>query len=77
MSVPKNMEASVEERLHRRITGVNYDDVDRSFHREAPALPLIRVDKMLRHEKSARNWSYSAAVLNNRASDVNSGDPGR
>ena len=76
-AAPAAMAQSVERRLHERMTGANYDRVNRSFHREAPNLPLIRVDKMLRHEKSGRNHSYSAAVLRNNASEVNGGDPGR
>ncbi len=43
-------------------TTKGYDDVHRSFHREAPRLPLVQADKMIRQEKSERNWSYAAGV---------------
>jgi hypothetical protein len=51
-----------EERLHARLTGQGYDRVDRSFHRDARNLPVINAAKMIREEKSSRDWSYTAGV---------------
>jgi hypothetical protein len=53
---------TAEERLHARITGVEYDRVRRSFHRQARNLPLINPEKMIRNVKSSRDWSYAASV---------------
>lgn len=44
-----------------------YDEVKRSFHREAARLPLINPDKMIREEKSDREFSFSAGVERERA----------
>jgi hypothetical protein len=60
---------TAEERLHARITGQGYDTVDRSFHREARNLPLINPAKMIREEKSSRNWSYTAGVRHRLSQD--------
>jgi hypothetical protein len=53
---------AAEEKLHARITGQEYDRVGRSFHREARNLPVINPEKMIRDEKSSRDWSYTASV---------------
>jgi len=53
---------TAEERLHARITGQGYDRVNQSFHREARNLPVINPAKMIREEKSSRDWSYTAGV---------------
>lgn len=47
---------------NKALTGREYDLVQRSFHLEAKNLPLIAVDKMIREEKSTRDWSYQAAT---------------
>jgi hypothetical protein len=51
-----------EQRLHARLTGQAYDNVDRSFYRDASNVPVINPAKMLREEKSSRDWSYTAGV---------------
>lgn len=53
---------TAEDRLHARVTGQAYDRVNRSFHREARNLPVINPAKMIREEKSSRDWSYRAGV---------------
>ena len=53
---------SAEDRLHARITGHVYDQVKESFHRDARHLPLINPLKMIRDERSSRDWSYEAGV---------------
>lgn len=53
---------TAEARLHARVTGHLYDRVDRSFHRDARNLPMINPEKMIRQEKSSRDWSYIASV---------------
>ena len=39
---------SAEERLHARITGVNIDNLDRTFFENARGLPLLRPHLMMR-----------------------------
>lgn len=53
---------AAEARMHKRVTGQAYDRVDQSFHREARNLPVINPEKMIREEKSSRDWSYTAGV---------------
>lgn len=53
---------TAEDRLHARVTGHAYDRVNRAFHREARNLPVINPGKMIREEKSSRDWSYTAGV---------------
>jgi hypothetical protein len=53
---------TAEESLHARVTGLVYDRVDRSFHRNAHNVPVINPKKMIRQEKSSRDWSYTASV---------------
>lgn len=53
---------TAEEELHARATGQAYDRVDRAFHRQARNLPMINAAKMIREEKSSRNWSYTTGV---------------
>ena len=48
--------------MHKRVTGQAYDKVDQFFHREARNLPVINPEKMIREEKSSRDWSYTAGV---------------
>src|ERR1700689_347163 len=49
---------TAEERLHARVTGQEYDRLDQSFYRDARNLPVINPGKMIREEKSSRDWSY-------------------
>jgi hypothetical protein len=52
-----------EERLHDRVTGGNYDRIDRVLTLpELARLPLVCPSKILRNERSDRDWSYTAAV---------------
>jgi hypothetical protein len=44
------------------LTARGYDAVDRIFHREAIHLPLIQPEKMIREEKSSRDWSFRLAT---------------
>lgn len=53
---------TAEERLHARVTGQEYDRLAQSFYRDAHNLPVINPGKMIREEKSSRDWSYRAGV---------------
>lgn len=46
----------------RKATRAGYDGVRRVFDEELPNVPVVQGQKMVREEKSDRNWSYTAAV---------------
>lgn len=48
---------------HAKLTGVCYDRVDREFFEHARALPMVNPAKMIREERSSRNWSFRAGVF--------------
>jgi len=56
---------SAKDRELAAISGGNYDRVNRMFVDEARRLPLIDPQKMIREEKSKRDWSYRAGVRSN------------
>jgi hypothetical protein len=62
----------IEETAVARIargSGVEYDRVKRCFDRELPHIPVVNPAKMVRQEKSSRNWSFSAGVEQKRRRD--------
>lgn len=56
---------SAEDKELAAISGCNYDRVNRVFAEEARRLPVIDPQKMIREEKSKRDWSYRAGVRSN------------
>lgn len=76
------MQASIanqaEVKLHASVTGqCGYDRVDRSFLKAARHIPVVMAEKMIREEKSSRNWSYSAAVTHRRRRDDTAAEVGQ
>lgn len=53
---------AAEDRVHRALTGGGYDGVRSTFYAEAPAIPIVNAAKMIRQERSERNWSYTSSV---------------
>jgi hypothetical protein len=54
---------ATEDRVHRAVTGVGYDRVDRCLgEKELRHVPVVNGVKMIRQERSERNWSYASAV---------------
>jgi len=53
----------------KRLTAGGYDEVDRTFYRDARNLPLIAPEKMIREERSTRDWSFSKGVRRLRRLD--------
>jgi hypothetical protein len=51
---------AAEVRPPARVTGNVYDEVDRSFHRDARNLPVISRGAMIREGKSDLDWSHKA-----------------
>jgi hypothetical protein len=56
------VETATEDRVHREITGREYDHVGRCFAKELPRIPVVSSAKMIRQERSERDWSYTSAV---------------
>ena len=54
--------AATEARVHRELTGAGYDREAGSFYQHARAIPIISPEKMIREERSERDWSYAKAV---------------
>ena len=57
-------------RNEKEVTGREYDAVSRSFHGNAIHIPVIAAEKMIREEKSSRDWSYQQAVRRMRRMDT-------
>ena len=51
----------------RRVTGRGYDLVRSSFLDDARHIPIIDAPKIIRQERSSRDWSYTAAVTHSPA----------
>jgi hypothetical protein len=48
--------------LTARITGADYDGVRSSFAEQLAAIPVINAPKLIRKERSSRDWSYQVSV---------------
>jgi hypothetical protein len=66
-----------EQRLQARLTGGGYDGIDRVLDASELRRIVVNPDKLIRREKSSRDWSYSTAVLRNSTAEANGGDPYR
>jgi hypothetical protein len=73
----KAVSKNAEERLHARVTGHEYDRLNRSFHRDARHVPVINAAMMIRQEKSSADWSYSAGVSRRLRPDHTAADVAR
>jgi hypothetical protein len=58
----RTIEKATEDRVHRAVTGVGYDRVGDTFFESARAIPIVNAGKMIREERSERDWSYTSAV---------------
>lgn len=59
---------SAKEAGNKRDTKGGYDRDQRSHIKDIRHLPIVQADKMIRQERSSRNWSYSTAVSRRRGS---------
>jgi len=66
--------ADAQEKLLAQNTG--YDRTDRTFYDSARQIPIINASKMIREERSSRQWSFSASVHNReRQNEANNANP--
>ncbi len=62
-SQQQKIRLAAEKRLHSHLTGGGYDCINRMLgEREMRNLPIVSPAKLLRSEKSDRDWSYTAAT---------------
>lgn len=52
-----------QQRARQRLaTGRHYDSLNQSFAEQLPGVPVVQASKMIRMEKSERDWSYAKSV---------------
>jgi hypothetical protein len=63
LDTPLNRVALEAAREKLLIQNTGYDRTDRSFFAAARHIPIVNAAKMIREERSPRNWSFTVSVF--------------